>query len=607
MLGRQRELCRALDLLASGQRILNIVGVPGVGKSLFAQRVARAHQPGGSVVEIDLREVADATWLRRSIALGAGFSTTARLETLLADLDVLVLDGYASGTSDFIGDVLELAARFASLTVLVIGDVLQHDGPAATLQLGPLAPESSAQLLRSRAPSLAHASDAHVEAVARPCCGHPVALILAAQQAARVPAKHLARLLEAHASELRSPGAEGGGPLSVRLLFEQHFDELSATEGTTLAALAHFQGPFTRAMALRCLLRGVPKLVTPLRGLRVATIGDWEGRGSTLQRLIDAGATAVEVTDHHDLLVAGPEAQVTLSDRVHQVSAASTHMERTDALQDAVCDLLGQLSHPVLDRLVGAGFLTRRVQRPLPWLQVFPLFGPLARERLPDAHTQQVRMAMAQSVAAAVHGFEFERHIDDEATFAQLVEDILRGVHTAAESLINTERGGEAAALLSVAAEMGRRYGCAAVLRPAVKRCVDATVQRSLPGTQCTVLDCALSDLPPLDHPQLRHLHHWRSVPPQGVEATVAADALLTAAELTPDSADSLQLCREAVTLVIEGVEGPRCADYFLRAGQIALRCDALMEARAFLRRASRHALRDRRRVLVTYIQRAVR
>jgi hypothetical protein len=31
------------------------------------------------------------------------------------------------------------------------------------------------------------------------------------------------------------------------------------------------------------------------------------------------------------------------------------------------------------------------------------------------------------------------------------------------------------------------------------------------------------------------------------------------------------------------------------------------MEARAFLRRASRHALRDRRRVLVTYIQRAVR
>ena len=607
MLGRQSELSSALDLLASGARILNIRGLPGIGKTLFARRLARSHRPGGAIVEVDLRQVADAEWLRRAIAHKAGISPAARLQTIMADIDVLVLDGYAWSNDATIARVLELVSQFESLTVLVVGASLNFAGVSSVMSLQPLSRSKSIRLLRARSLALQAASDEDVGAVAAPCRGHPLALNLAAQQAARLPARHLARLLEGRAMDLGYQDSSSERQVSVRDLFEKHWEDLQPPDRTVLSVLAHFEAPFTRAMAIRALMEGAPRSVSPLRGLRVASIGEWEGREAALAQLVEAGARLVGPTEAHDVMVLGPEVEVADSARTHRVAEGASPSERALGLRAAVAELMGRLPQADIDRLVGASFLTPVVRRPLEWLQVFPLFGPLARLHLPSNVTKAVEQSVANLVSTAIITVIYERLIDDEESFASIVDDILRGAASAAISLVEAGESERSAHTLGSAAELARRYLRLGLLKSAVEQCLAVTEPRSLAMSQCAALQCALEERGVLSEPRLTHLRRWRSDAPSGVEALTAADVMVTAAEQEESPELQLQLCREAVALVIESVEGPRQADLLLRAGQLALSLEEKMEGRAFVNRATRLALQQGRRVLVTYIQRAVR
>jgi len=171
---------RLRDLLASGARMVAVVGPPGIGCSRLVHEALRADDP--VYVALDDTELSAAR-LQESVASALQLSRTepsAIADALEAsDERLLVLDGAAALAPEA---VATLAVIRAAATVVCTLHEAVVDPSFAVLPVGPLVPVEAADFLRRRAAPTPLADDV-VAAVLRVAGGLPAALELAAAQA----------------------------------------------------------------------------------------------------------------------------------------------------------------------------------------------------------------------------------------------------------------------------------------------------------------------------------------------------------------------------------------------------------------------------------------
>ncbi|MGI9252558.1 MAG: ATP-binding protein [Thermomicrobiales bacterium] len=221
IVGRETEIAAIERRLAGGERLLTLVGPGGIGKSCLAQAIAARHRRSGSrVLEVSLEGVSAPDLVLPAIARAAGMPlrgaklTVSRVAAFFGPSPLLlILDNFdhllaASAT------VVALLDEAASLTMLVTSREALRVRHESTLAVPPLSlPAADAGLealtanpavalflraLAADAPTRPYDSDdpVHAAAIVRLLDGLPLAIELAAAQAALIPLASVASLLE---------------------------------------------------------------------------------------------------------------------------------------------------------------------------------------------------------------------------------------------------------------------------------------------------------------------------------------------------------------------------------------------------------------------------
>lgn len=316
LIGRSDELEAALDVLASGARMLTLTGPGGIGKTRLAIEVARAAQPGlsGGAWFVALAPLTDDTFVLQ--ALADALSVTQRAgETLLESVAAvlgtgpsLVVFDNAEHLPSSATVARELIEVCASVQVLVTSRVrlrLRHEHE---LRLNPVGEPDAVRLFEARAaaarPGFA-VDDSNADDVAELCRaldGIPLAIELAA---ARVRLFGPAALVERIRRDI---GILGGGAIdlpehqrTLRGAIAWSYDLLDDATRHVLQRLAVFRGG-ARLDALEAVCDGVDSLTAAeeLVDHNLVTIGedpDGEPRFGSLEtirqfaaeRLADSG------------------------------------------------------------------------------------------------------------------------------------------------------------------------------------------------------------------------------------------------------------------------------------------------------------------------------
>jgi predicted ATPase len=276
--GREREVHAVTELLAEN-RILTLMGAPGIGKTRIALRVADAVRAGfeGRVRVVEVSEIADSRRLADEVnrALGVReepgrpLADSVRAEVGRRRL-LLVLDGcerLAASCAPLAEAVLHAGARAKILATSrealgVPGEAVWHvpalEVPDAARPAGEISTYASVRLFVERARAyrrdfeLTGRTTPSVAAVCRRLDGIPLAIELAA---ARVRTLSVEQIL----TKLDEPFRllAGGGPAakarhrSMRAAIDWTYDRLSPEERHLFRRLSRLEGEFTLADAER--------------------------------------------------------------------------------------------------------------------------------------------------------------------------------------------------------------------------------------------------------------------------------------------------------------------------------------------------------------------
>lgn len=261
-IGRERELERLTALYAAGERVVSIVGAPGVGKSRlatsWARRIALDAFGWRDVVTADLastrtsEEVALAIGhalrlrdsspaLGRVESLELGERVDSALET--AEIELLVLDD-ADHAIDALGDRLsrwlEIAPRVRFLVTTRQALRLSEE---QRVELGPLDEREAIRLVAHRHPELA--DDPWLARLARVCDGNPLALELASARLRSLGLRDVVEGLE-RGLDLLDRGARDASARhsSLRRAIDASWDAAAEDERTLLRRCSVFRGWF---------------------------------------------------------------------------------------------------------------------------------------------------------------------------------------------------------------------------------------------------------------------------------------------------------------------------------------------------------------------------
>jgi predicted ATPase len=296
MIGRERELAELLALL-DDQRLVAVVGPPGVGKTRLAREVGRAHLRRGEVWECDVSRTASQALLLGAIARELDIVLPSQDPASYVGQDlarrgavVLLLDGF-----DDLGDAITLVqgwvARAPELRVLV---TRRAASTLPTLRLGPLSDADAVQMLVHLAPKTT--PSAEVTELARRLDGLPLALELAAGRLGLLtPAQLLHRLDRRFALLRHRDGA------ALATVLASSWELLSPEDREALARLTVFRGGFD--------LDGA-----------TAVLGDW----SALDRLVDQ-SWVIRHDDRFDLLTSQREYAEQQAAAPNVAAAAAAH------------------------------------------------------------------------------------------------------------------------------------------------------------------------------------------------------------------------------------------------------------------------------------------
>lgn len=318
MVGREPELQRVLDAVASGQRVI-LLGPPGVGKTRLALDVARGHE-AGAVAWIDLRDP-DAL---DGLSPQAGLIDWARRHPT----GLIVLDNAETVLSKAAATVHALAARAPEVGIVVTSRApldadlavellapLTLPSPAATEEDIEAAP--AVQALRAALGELAPAASlrpAEVAQIAHRAGGLPLLLRLSAAAARALPVD---AILD------RAPSAPG--------------DEI---DRATTALLNLLDDPVRQAFLDLCVLGG-------------DFDGDLAARVAGLQPASFAGAV-IQLVDH-GLLQARPDEALPYS-VLEPIRAAAVRLGENPQRRQLVLD---RCVDACIDRARRAAGLTR--------------------------------------------------------------------------------------------------------------------------------------------------------------------------------------------------------------------------------------------------------
>ncbi len=251
--GRRAELERLEGLLAAGERLITVLGPPGVGKSRLVQQLGT---PGGgaerATLHCELRGVDTAVGWAMALAdaldvrvqSGDADALLRQVEAALAARGavLVVLDDLRAlpdGAPDLLSDWLDAAPE---CQLLATSRERLGRADEAVLELGPLDLEDAADLFVERAKATLGASELpehRVRVLVESLDRLPLALELAA---GRLRVLSVEQLIERSAEQLRL--LEGRGQRSLRDAIDSSWALLSEAERAGLAACALFEGEF---------------------------------------------------------------------------------------------------------------------------------------------------------------------------------------------------------------------------------------------------------------------------------------------------------------------------------------------------------------------------
>ncbi|MBX3231960.1 MAG: AAA family ATPase [Labilithrix sp.] len=252
--GRAAELTYVASALADGERMISILGPPGVGKSRLAREaLSRARDAGRRAIEIDGSFAEDAAELRDALLVAASKEGCSELHALARLGPAVVLVDGLDDAAGFAAEELErwLAAA-PELALLAPSRVRLRCAGELVVDLGPLEPELCVEVFAGKArraiPSFALREEERrlVAELSRRLDGLPLAVELAAESARSfAPADLLERmnvdvLLDPRGGTARSP---------LRDAIRSSFDRLTPAARGALTALATGPSPLTLAAA----------------------------------------------------------------------------------------------------------------------------------------------------------------------------------------------------------------------------------------------------------------------------------------------------------------------------------------------------------------------
>jgi DNA-binding winged helix-turn-helix (wHTH) protein/predicted ATPase len=251
--GRATESDALREALAGPDRLISLVGPPGVGKTRLAHEVIEAGLQADGLREAwwlslaDDRTFADPA---AALATAMGLGTPSRIGAALAARGAVLIavDDAERLTADH-GPILQgwLAGR--NVELLLIGRARSGLSGERLVRLDSLRSDEGARLFLSRVHALRPgfaATPADVEPLVALLDGLPLAIELAAAQA---------RILDLPSLQRRIENGSAAGPLADALSWS--WNRLSETQQAALARCAVFAGGFDLAAA-EAVLAGVP-------------------------------------------------------------------------------------------------------------------------------------------------------------------------------------------------------------------------------------------------------------------------------------------------------------------------------------------------------------
>jgi len=271
LFGRAAELA-AVRRLVQGNRLVTLLGPPGIGKTRLALRAG--HETlglfAGGVLFVDLHAHA---CLEAGLA---GFLGGGNPEAALASRGeaLLVLDGADALAGAAAAPIAALLAACPQLRILVTSTVRLGLCGEACHELGPLPLADAADLYEERAMRVAaepgrHADRHVIEQLVNRLDRLPLAIELAAARARVMRPRQLLARLDDRLDLLRARGATGRHA-SVFAAIETAWKRLAPWERSALAQCAVFEGGFTleAAEAIVALAPDAPPVLDVVEALR---------------------------------------------------------------------------------------------------------------------------------------------------------------------------------------------------------------------------------------------------------------------------------------------------------------------------------------------------
>lgn len=243
-LGRDAEMARLVDLMASDARLITLLGFGGVGKTRLALEFL-AHHHDGDAAFADLSSAATESGVLEAVARGLGIPpqgsglAKAVQEVLRTRKPLLLLDDVETVVAPVSHWVRQWLAHSDVRIVLTSRESLRIAGEHV-IDVGPLHTEAAVRMLRARAEAqrgpLSTTEDT-LRALVDRLDGWPLAIELAAARTRIVtPEALLARLDPLRLSARRRDLPER--QRSIRAVLEDTWGQLSVEEKQTLVAVA---------------------------------------------------------------------------------------------------------------------------------------------------------------------------------------------------------------------------------------------------------------------------------------------------------------------------------------------------------------------------------
>jgi predicted ATPase/class 3 adenylate cyclase len=307
LLGRERELAEIGSLVASGVRLVTLMGPGGSGKTRLALQAAAELSEGflDGTFFAALAPLRDTRAVRSAVAEAVGLRPDDDLASWLASRRVLlVLDNleHLQGVAEVVSELL-----VGEVTVLATSRGPLHLSGERELPVEPLPLEAAVELFVSRAAAAgrALAADETVAAVCRRLDSLPLAIELAAARAKLLPPAALLRRLD-EALPLLAGGAIDlpERQRTLRATIEWSHDLLDSSAQAAFRRLSVFRGSFTLDAAEAITGADLDQLAALLDQSLLKALGEERFflletlREYARERLDEAGETAAYALRH---------------------------------------------------------------------------------------------------------------------------------------------------------------------------------------------------------------------------------------------------------------------------------------------------------------------